>query len=238
MDFMKNCIKLSALFLCALIFSVLSESSYANKPLAEEKSSLLAAWEEMQKQNPNVEVFEKINDKSYKYKHSQLRFEGILEIISLDIISMGLDEVDEFEGIKSGTVDVYLDGFDENQRQLFRAFNKWQTNNTLYFIPKENRWLDWSEYSDILEKNYRHQSAGDGVAGWFADKWIYIFAIIMCYFVIETYLNRRKVSHSLNQQKMAIEQQLYAIKLQEEGIEVTKETNQYLKQLLKQLKIR
>jgi len=84
-------------FIAVLLCLVFSFVGFAEQLPTEE--SLIAAWEEIQKNDSNNTKFEKIKDKEYKIKNNKIPFEGILKINSADIEDVMMGNNDYLMGV-------------------------------------------------------------------------------------------------------------------------------------------
>ncbi len=218
------------ILLILLIFPVLSKAD-------QQYEEILTAWEDIQRNNPKVELLEPVSDGMYSYKNKSLQYDGKLEIIDIMVEDNTFDGT-ELEGIKIATVDAFLTDFNDRDGRFARAFGKWQMNNTLYYNPETETWIGWDEYQEVAKELYNYSDNSSGFMTWLSEYWYIIFLFILAYFVLETIINRRTVNKSVAEQHKAIKQQEKVLELQEKGIAVAEKTNALLSELNEHLKKR
>ena len=141
----------------ALAFASVAYAGPADKPPTKE--SLLAAWEQVQKQDPNTVKLEKAGDKNiYDFETNFFPYKGKLNILNL-VIDEGAgyyyDEDDETApGTYSGVVELELVGADKDFKEKFEySYSRWARNNRLIYDEKTSKWYtrgEWVAYRKEL----------------------------------------------------------------------------------------
>ncbi len=207
--------------------------------LAGEKpteTSLISAWEQLQKNDPNVATFEKIADRRYKFKTNLFPFDGELRIsdTTIDNMEMGLYD----DGFISGLLDVELVGLPKDVAQKYsRKYSMWARNNTLYYDKKAGRWLSGQEFQGVIAKRAKEMSKPPGLP----SNYVYMAAIVAILLLVGMFVyfmqkNRGAVKTSLERQADSIALVEKSIELGEKGMKLSEETNRILKEILEALK--
>jgi hypothetical protein len=136
-------VRFSVLFVAILVVAVSVPSAAAQKP---SKESLIAAWEEIQKADPETKVFEKISNGRYRFKTERFPYDGELVILNTVISPWWSDkDKEDFQG--SLEVD-FLGMPKEMQEKLSVSLWKWKNEtNTLWNRGKAGKWMKGTEYS-------------------------------------------------------------------------------------------
>jgi hypothetical protein len=120
-----------------------------------DEASLIKAWEEIQKTDPNTVTFEKIEDGLYKYKTKFFPFDGKLKIYDATI------DNEEINGFNMGELVVELIKAPNNFYEKYRLkYSIWGRNNTLYYDKKAGRWLSPQEYRSFLAAKKKPSKLG------------------------------------------------------------------------------
>lgn len=143
----------SALSLAALLVFRLAPSGSDEKT----ETGLIAAWEQQQKSDPTTVKFEKTKDRQYHFSTKRFPFDG--ELLVRNVVLEDYPGVNQ-DGISTGTVEVELQGVNEEFHRTFAAsYGKWITGNTLYWDPKAQRWLTSEQYFQQVRERIPKQMA-------------------------------------------------------------------------------
>ena len=129
-------IRVRLLTLIAVVFVL----AWANAPALAQPSqeSLLKAWEQVQKSDPDTLVFEKIAEGRYRFKTGRFPFDGELKVLKVSVEDPGED----YNYSTYGVVEYDLPGLSEEVKKKYeRSYSKWQGTNTLYFDKEAGSWL-------------------------------------------------------------------------------------------------
>lgn len=130
-----------ALSLAALLVFQLTPSGSELKT----EAGLIAAWEQEQKSDPTTIKFEKTKDRQYHFATKRFPFDG--ELLVRNVVLEDYPGFNNEEGISVGTVEVELQGVNEEFHRTFAAsFGKWLAGNTLHWDSKAQRWLTSEQY--------------------------------------------------------------------------------------------
>ena len=143
----------SALSLAALLVFRLTPSSSEQKT----EAGLIAAWEQEQKSDPTTIKFEKAKDRQYHFSTKRFPFDG--ELLIRNVALEDYPGVNQ-DGISTGTVEVELQGVNEEFHRTFAAsYGNWITRNTLYWDPKGQHWLTPEQYFQQVRDRIPKQMA-------------------------------------------------------------------------------
>lgn len=107
------------------------------------QTSLVKAWEEVQKGDPETVTFEKTGERSYRFKTNRFPFDGELKVLKATVSDSDYSE----EGSASGVIEYDLVGLsDEVEKKYEHSLAKWEETNTLYFDGASRSWLSQEQY--------------------------------------------------------------------------------------------
>ena len=197
------------------------------------EESLIKAWEELQKKDPNTVAFDKIEDRRYKFKTSLLPFDGELKIndATIDDLGEGL-----YQNIMVGFLDVELVGLSKEFIQRYnRKYSMWARNNVLYYDKKVEKWLSPREYQSVITKTMERKTSP--CSNLLSNYGIFIVLVFVIFAIVYLlYFYRKLQKTALQKQGEAIARVERSIKLSEEATQLGEETNKILKEILEGLK--
>jgi len=137
-------------------------------PGSEQKTEagLIAAWAQKQKSDPTTIKFEKTKDRQYHFATKRFPFDG--ELLVRNVVLEDYPGVNQ-DGISTGTVEVELQGVNEEFHRTFAAsYGKWISGNTLYWDPKQQHWLTSEQYFQQVRERIPKQIAWPALVsfGW------------------------------------------------------------------------
>jgi hypothetical protein len=200
------------------------------------QETLVQAWEEIQKKDPNTEVFEKISDRKYKFKSKSFPFNGELQVLNVNIEKYGYGGEDDYGFANSiaGIIEYDLIGLSEEvEKKYSHSLSKWQSNNRLMFDKESSQWLSSKEYfekiSQRMPKEPEEILKKDETKSKLLRLWIpIIVALILMGFI---FLARRQGGKS---QKEYMERSvIYMHRVEEHLARLTKEVEAIKNQLKK-----
>ena len=188
---------------------------------ADEKASLLSAWEAVQAQHEQVASFVKQDDGLYQIEFTSLPFKGELRVLAYDTepLSYG-GEKSLFK--QAGYIEYELVGApDDMQEKYWRTFQNWNESNTLYYSESQQSWVTQREFAQQMSSQLPKDS---GVSVWLLiyQYWSYALIAIVVYFFISQMINSRRMKRSLELQQQAVER----------SAELHAETNRLLTEIL------
>ncbi len=213
------------LLLC--LFSV-SLVGAAEKPSEE---SLIKAWEQIQKSNPDTVMFDKIKDRHYKFKITLIPFDGELKINDATIDAAMM--MGPYNNYIMAVLDVELVGLPKETIMKNRKYAIWARSNTLYYDKKAGKWLSLEEFQNEIAKINNESSSSN----LFSNYVLLAFLILALAYVLNFLRkNRQAVKTSLERQADSIALVDKSIALSEKGIQLSEETNKLLRDILAELK--
>lgn len=216
-------------------FLLLVFSFYA---YAGDRDDLLQAWENIQKNNPQVKLFEKISNGKYKIKFAVLPYEGELDVLTYDTEELNYDFIKDNPYSKRGYVNVDLVKTDEATLAKYgRSYYNWVQSNTLYLNKETGKWVSSKEYNKYISDATREKSQG-GILYFLGDYWDYILLFIVFYFIFSGISGSRQLKRSVKMQGDAVKDMEKFKEIQDEAIALHKDTNKLLGEILEELKTR
>ncbi len=214
--------KLLNFVIVSSIILICSATSFSATPA---KETLLSSWENIQKNNPGVLIFQKTGENTYKFKTNIFPYDGVIRVLNLVIRDndMNLGPVEDmFVPSATGIIELELVGFNqEMQMKYSNSFFMWAQDNNLFFDAKENKWITNKEYQQINASYFKKYSPNNFITS-LMEYWQYLLIFIIIYFVFVTFKQNKRGKNS--------------IKTIEESINLQKETNNILRMILEETK--
>lgn len=115
------------------------------------ETSLVKAWEDVQKSDPETVTFEKVGERRYRFKTNRFPFDGELRVLKATVdesaAGYGDDEDGDFVTAAAGVVEYELAGLpDEVRKKYGHSFSIWERNNRLRFDGERGDWLSSEQY--------------------------------------------------------------------------------------------
>lgn len=159
------------------------------------QESLVKAWEQVQRGDPETVTFEKLGERRYRFKTNRFPFDGELRILKATVTeSAGGYEGEESGGgyetaSATGVVEYDLVGLsDEVTKKYEHSFANWQATNALHFDRGRGSWITSEEYSARRAAHYRERARAlelseqsqktTGLWLWLANTWAPIFLLL------------------------------------------------------------
>lgn len=206
-----------------LTLSALVPPAAAAQP---DRTSLLAAWENQLRADPQTLVFEKIDDDRYHFSTERFPFDGTIRVLNLVVDDRTLDYA---EGGTMGVVEVDLENLnDEFRRQHAYSIGLWQASNTLYYDADSESWVSAAQWQSSMMDRY----AGGGWWGWISSASWFVFLLLLL--VVLFFAVRRankQIKTTMAAQDKALAEQERAIRLTEEAVELSRDSNRVLKEI-------
>ncbi len=194
------------------------------------KASLIAAWEELQRNDPQTEIFEKIEDSLYRFKTTQFPFDGNLRMLNASIETNSFYE-DEQSII--GFVEVELVDTPEDFREKFsQSYSYWLQKNTLYFDVSTQRWLSGKAWQEQFRDRYRQTWWQYGSTFF----WLGLFIIIIGYVAVASRNAAKQMKVAMKNQDTILADHKRAVALTEKALTLEEESAQILRDILAELK--
>jgi uncharacterized membrane protein len=197
------------------------------------EQTLISKWENIQKSDAKTKIFEKIDERLYKFKTEQFPFDGELRILNVIID----DRMSDFEyGYIMGIIEVELVDLPEDFLTKYsQSYGLWTQNNTLYFDNKTNEWLSSKEYfAKTAEQAEKYPF-------WRGSLWSFIdpVLLILIALIVFLLLYSRKVQKA-NRAYMdtAMDSTKKSLEISQKALAIGEESNKILKEILEVLKKR
>lgn len=148
----------------ALLFVAFAHAYAVAQPTQD---ALVAAWERVQREDPETVAFEKTGERAYRFKTGRFPFDGELRLLKATVDdSMAGDEY----GVTTGVIEFDLVGLsDEVVKKYEHSYEAWARTNRLYLDKDARTWVSFDEHFAKVRARaneaLREQGAGEGVAG-------------------------------------------------------------------------
>src|SRR5215472_10857444 len=159
-------------------------------PGSEQKTEagLIAAWAQRQKSDPTTIKFEKTKDRQYHFATKRFPFDG--ELLVRNVVLEDYPGVNQ-DGISTGTVEVELQGVNEEFHRTFAAsYGKWITGNTLYWDSKAQHWLTSEQYFQQVRERIPKQMVWPAL---FSFGWLGILLVIFGGLFFSLWRNNKRI---------------------------------------------
>lgn len=201
----------------------------ANGP---DRGSLLAAWEAAVQVDPQTLRFERLEDGRYAFATERFPFDGTIEVVEVVIDDRNLEGP---LATATGQVVVELEGVDDEfRRRHATSLGIWETGNTLFWDPDDERWVESADWARRIQESF-----GWSWAGWISSGfWILLLVAVV---VVLTLVSRRatgQMKRAMAAQDRALEDQQQALEMNREALELTREANRLLAEILAELRAR
>lgn len=225
---------ISTVSLAALLVFRLAPSGSDQKT----EAALVAAWEQEQKSDPTTIKFEKTKDRQYHFSTKRFPFDG--ELIVRNVVLEDYPGVNQ-DGISTGTVEVELQGVNEEFHRTFAAsYGKWITGNTLYWDPKAQHWLTSEQYFQQVRERIPKQMAWPALVSF---GWLGILVVIFgfLFFSLWRYNSRMKVINQRSDRVMQISERNGQIaernaQIAEQSLKLQEQNAKLFQEILEELK--
>lgn len=217
--------------LCLALICMATLSARAADP----RAGLLQAWEDLQANSAEVEVFRKIADGKYWIGFSNLPYEGELVVLAYDTEEMDFGGFESIPYSLTGYVEVDLvDAAAEETAKYARSLGKWQQSNTLFFNRETQTWDSYKAYRSKLQRQTEDLAPGSGLLMLFGYGQYILLGLIL-YFLYVAASNDRRVKKSIALQEQALANVEASKRLMREGLSLQRESNQLLQQVLREI---
>src|SRR3712207_3704347 len=127
-----------ALTLAAALVTLALAAAPARAQHRPTEASLVRAWEDVQKDDPETVTFEKVGERRYRFKTDRFPFDGELRVLKATVDESEGAYADDDEGglpvSAAGVVEYELVGLSDDVRKKYEhSFSIWERNNKLFF---------------------------------------------------------------------------------------------------------
>lgn len=194
---------------------------------APTEESLIEAWENVQKKDPETVVFENLSPGSYRFKTERFPFDGELKVLNITID----ERMEGYDyGFIMGVVEVELVDLPEDFLDKYSySYSTWIQNNMLYYDEENGKWLSTKEYYGQIKEKIPSGYFMD-VLNYAPSAIFFFFIFIVLIFVFTVYRRNKKYldfSYDLSKKQMDIV---------EESHRLSKKNYKVLSEILKELK--
>lgn len=195
------------------------------------EKSLIEAWEAIQREDSKTVVFEKVEERLYKFKTERFPFDGELKVLNVIID----DRMGDFEyGYIIGIIEVELvDLAEDFHRKYAQSYSMWAQTNTLYYDKEADRWMSSKEYYAKSADQAKKFPFWPGSLWNFLDPALIILVIFL---IILLLFSRKATKASKVYMDSAMEVSKKSLELSQTAIALHEETNKLLKKIAEGLK--
>jgi len=198
----------------------------------ETEESLLKAWEEVQKNDSKISIFEKLAEKRYKFKSEHFPFDGELLVLNLTV-----DDRWNYSEYSStmGVVEVELvDLPGDFMKKHAYSYSIWAQNNMLYFNKKTQKWMSSKAYLKQTQKQI-----GRGPLSLFTDLYTFgpfiLLVVVLAYILISNSRIQHRNKKYADYIQVSTDKSLEAI---QKSLVLGQKSTVILEQILEELKKR
>lgn len=215
----KNLLKI-IIFLIPFLFS-----SFLVVLAQPTEKTLIESWEDIQRNDPKTIVFEKIEERRYKFKTERFPFDGELKILNIT----NMDNFDYKSTV--GFVELELVDLPDDFFQKYSySYSAWTENNILYYNQETENWLSSKEYNTEMQKNMNNQEFFMNFKNLFIVFILIIFIILMLVKVKN--INKKNTKYIKDAQDLMDK----SLKISQKSMTISAKSNKILKEILKELK--
>ncbi len=192
---------------------------------------LLAAWEDVQRDDASTIVFEPVGDRVYRFHTNRFPYDGRLRVLNVSV-----DDTGHAPGMpfKLGFVEIeLLDATEDFYTKYAQSYSLWQSRNTLYFDEEAGEWLSSMDWSSRLLDESAFSWPAALLSHWF---WIALLAIFIAVVWRVTRRATRQFDSAMDAQDKALSSQDHAIKLTEHAVKIHEDSNRLLGEILAELR--
>lgn len=181
----------------AVMLLALAHAAAQSQQARPSQESLVAAWERVQREDPETAAFEKIAERRYRFKTNRFPFDGELRVLKATVD----DSLGDYDyGYVRGVIEYDLVGLSEEVVKKYgHSYESWRESNTLYLDRDSGSWLSAAgqrarmaakvkEATRSREEAEAKQERADQATTWLriASLWLPVGAlIIICVWFIK-----------------------------------------------------
>jgi hypothetical protein len=194
------------------------------------KASLLARWEQAQREDPQTLRFERIGERRYRFATERFPFDGELQVVNLSIDGL---EGWVADGYRIGVVEIQLmelpTGFLQRHAH---SVSQWRSHHQFYADTQGGEWLTAAEWQRALTERAQTEPVTGGSLGCIVN-WVYVVLIVV--FVLAVAVLVRKASRQFRSatsaQDEALAGQRRALELSEQALDNARESREILTEI-------
>lgn len=227
--FLAAAMMLAVFVLCAVNPAAAQETAMPSE------ASLIAAWEDIQKNDSKTVTFEKTGEGTYRFATERFPYEGGLNVLNITIEPLSGSVMGESY---YGVIEVELTDLPEDFfRKYAYSYSAWQKNNYLYYNAEDASWGTSTQWSETLAEEY---DSGH-VYGYGAYQSVFWLGALVVLLIV-VLLGLRQIRKAMAQQQTALAGQDKALEMMaqsqemaRESLKIQKENTKILKAILKAL---
>ncbi|HTT32984.1 MAG TPA: hypothetical protein VMH48_05235 [Methylomirabilota bacterium] len=202
------------------------------------EAGLLSTWEQAQKSDPNTVKFEKVKDREYHFATKRFPFDG--ELLVRNVVIEDYPAVNQ-DGVSMGTVEVELQGVGEEFHRTFAmSYGQWSMSNTLYWVPKTQKWLTSEQYFKQVRDRVPVQTYWPALLNF---SWLGFFVVILgvLVFSLWRYNSKIKVINQRSERTLQISERNGQIaernaQIFEQSLKLQEQNNKVFGEILEELR--
>lgn len=215
---MKLSMKTRMIIILAPIVFILIQAGPCFSQTAE---TLIQAWEELQRKDPQTVEFRKEENNSYFFHTSRFPYQGRLVLLNTSIDQNSEPWDDYNVDMIMGVVEVDLpDVTEEFMSRHAHSYSRWQQNNYLYYDRDEGRWMSSREWqSKVMEMR-------TPISWWSRIDlfWVIFLVILLPALILLSRKTSRQMKNAMASQDVALEQQRKALEDQKRGLDMSEKS--------------
>lgn len=236
---------ISVMFLFCVFFAPLSHAQ-----TEADKQALLKAWEDNQRAQPTTKLFQKTKDQGiYLFETTLFPYKGKV-VVHNTLISNEFGYYGDYDAReasdKIGVIEAELiDAPERFTKTLYRSISVWENQSTMYYFNDTKQWMtaaQWKASRDTIsyskDTQYETSNSNIKILKRYATPVTAVILMIIFLFILGQRTDKFQKAHaekfdlSMQRQKEAIDQQKEIHKRSEKSLELLKEQNELLKQIL------
>ncbi|THB69233.1 MAG: hypothetical protein D6E12_05005 [Desulfovibrio sp.] len=223
---------LAILVMAVMVFAAGVQAQSTGEAMDE--AGLIAGWERLVQSDPETQVFERIEEKRYRFVTTRFPYDGEIEVINTSIDSTaGMYEYEY--GYSFGVVEVDLSGVDDEfYRRHGASYGQFLEYTFLYYDADQEKWLaSWElDYGGI-------DDASCSLSWWsFFNEylvWLLFLLILIVVLIFSIRKSSRHMKKALAGQDQALSDQKEALDLARQSTELQKESLAVLREIREKL---
>ena len=200
------------------------------------QTSLIQAWETVQRNDPETVAFEKRGDGSYRFATKRFPFDGELKLLKAMVEEDSTSDI-----YVLGTVAVELVGLSDKVRQDYaRSYALWTGNNVLYYDLAAKRWMGAREFQTIARQRFRGRSLWPNFWSW-APTLVFLAVLVFAMLLLgrlqrkqKQYAGRIERNFDLAERSAALAEK--SAETAEKSLRLLEDSNRVLKEILETLR--
>ncbi|MCA9729253.1 MAG: hypothetical protein KC729_16315, partial [Candidatus Eisenbacteria bacterium] len=199
---------------------------------AADRASLLAAWEELQRADPQVQVFEKLEPGLYQFQTDRFPYDGMLRVLNTSVDDR------RSGGYVMGVVEVELvDAPDDFFVKYGQSYSMWQGNNYAYYDPKTDVWKSSAEFTQDYAEDYSCPWYASGKL-WYGVLGFLVILVLLLARKANTHIREAMTAQKkvMADHEKAVQRTETAIAISERSLHIAEQQTKLLGEILEELR--